>query len=100
MLLHADIAYAGKSTRYSLPFAKIGVTSEGACSVLLSEAIGPKRAQELLFTGRFFTADEAERWGLITAKVEDGKALETALNTRSEERRVGKECRSRWSPYQ
>ena len=21
------------------------------------------------------------------------------LNTRSEERRVGKECRSRWSPY-
>ena len=26
-------------------------------------------------------------------------ALGTAYNTRSEERRVGKECRSRWSPY-
>ena len=26
------------------------------------------------------------------------KAVE-ALNDRSEERRVGKECRSRWSPY-
>ena len=26
-----------------------------------------------------------------------GKALDA--NTRSEERRVGKECRSRWSPY-
>src|SRR5260221_14241880 len=24
---------------------------------------------------------------------------QTALNLRSEERRVGKECRSRWSPY-
>ena len=24
---------------------------------------------------------------------------EDALTTRSEERRVGKECRSRWSPY-
>ena len=24
---------------------------------------------------------------------------EIALNIRSEERRVGKECRSRWSPY-
>ena len=23
----------------------------------------------------------------------------TSLNVRSEERRVGKECRSRWSPY-
>ncbi|MBU2037792.1 MAG: enoyl-CoA hydratase/isomerase family protein, partial [Gammaproteobacteria bacterium] len=32
MLLHADFAYAGNSIRYSLPFAKIGVTSEGACS--------------------------------------------------------------------
>ena len=26
-------------------------------------------------------------------------ACETLTNTRSEERRVGKECRSRWSPY-
>ena len=25
--------------------------------------------------------------------------LKTAPTTRSEERRVGKECRSRWSPY-
>ena len=25
--------------------------------------------------------------------------LETQKNKRSEERRVGKECRSRWSPY-
>ena len=25
--------------------------------------------------------------------------MENVLSTRSEERRVGKECRSRWSPY-
>ena len=25
--------------------------------------------------------------------------ITTAYNARSEERRVGKECRSRWSPY-
>ena len=32
---------------------------------------------------------------------QDGKvaAVETDLGLRSEERRVGKECRSRWSPY-
>src|SRR5260370_17924257 len=28
-----------------------------------------------------------------------GEALEGQLGVRSEERRVGKECRSRWSPY-
>ena len=26
-------------------------------------------------------------------------AVAMAIKTRSEERRVGKECRSRWSPY-
>src|SRR3712207_7553183 len=29
----------------------------------------------------------------------DGAVLATAGQDRSEERRVGKECRSRWSPY-
>src|SRR5256885_7259804 len=28
-----------------------------------------------------------------------GDALSMSIGTRSEERRVGKECRSRWSPY-
>ena len=28
-----------------------------------------------------------------------GMGLETTTKERSEERRVGKECRSRWSPY-
>lgn len=83
-LLHADFAYAGKSIRYSLPFAKIGVTSEGACSVLLSEVIGQKNANDLLFTGRFFSAAEAEQWGLINQQVEDGSALEAAMNTARE----------------
>ena len=34
-----------------------------------------------------------ERVNVITAR------MFPRLNTRSEERRVGKECRSRWSPY-
>ena len=29
----------------------------------------------------------------------DGHSLSDSLLSRSEERRVGKECRSRWSPY-
>ena len=28
-----------------------------------------------------------------------GQYIEVSVNIRSEERRVGKECRSRWSPY-
>ena len=37
---------------------------------------------------------ESSRW--LAAALESARRLPT---TRSEERRVGKECRSRWSPY-
>src|SRR5256885_7392943 len=53
---------------------------------------------------------EGERRDLDAAAADYGRALPAALDvlvlgmgsdghTRSEERRVGKECRSRWSPY-
>ena len=38
--------------------------------------------------------DELEVWGNKLLELEAGE-----LHARSEERRVGKECRSRWSPY-
>src|SRR2546421_7712574 len=42
--------------------------------------------------------DETEALGILGAEQFAGE--EQALSTRrSEERRVGKECRSRWSPY-
>ena len=40
---------------------------------------------------RFFTKN--------TSKVKEAEKLYRLLSKRSEERRVGKECRSRWSPY-
>ena len=36
---------------------------------------------------------------VLLAAVEASSKLEEAIRSRSEERRVGKECRSRWSPY-
>src|SRR5690606_13890242 len=68
--LHADIADAGNDIRYCLPFAKIDVTSKGACSMRLSETIGPKHPIELLHTTRFVTAAEAAKWGSINTAVE------------------------------
>src|ERR1041384_4688996 len=45
--------------------------------------------------GTFETGEDRVR----AAEVVDNDDLSTALTDRSEERRVGKECRSRWSPY-
>src|SRR3712207_9110819 len=48
--------------------------------------------------GRVVLEQEGERLGV--RQVVDGHPLDVrAPGLRSEERRVGKECRSRWSPY-
>ena len=38
-------------------------------------------------------------YNIRKAQIEHNSELFKKLNNRSEERRVGKECRSRWSPY-
>src|SRR2546430_7291274 len=37
--------------------------------------------------------------GRIMRKLDEAKLANNTIVVRSEERRVGKECRSRWSPY-
>src|SRR5260221_13261877 len=45
-------------------------------------------------------SDEEKRSGLVSASTGNhGQSIAFAGRLRSEERRVGKECRSRWSPY-
>lgn len=78
ILLHCDIVVASGKTKFRLPFANLGVCPEGASSVFLPGAIGQKMAREVLFTGRFFSAEEAYSWGLINRVVEPGKAIEVA----------------------
>ena len=43
--------------------------------------------------------EKAEAFVCNIAAVTVESAMERKSPTRSEERRVGKECRSRWSPY-
>jgi enoyl-CoA hydratase/carnithine racemase len=81
MLLHCDLAYAGKSTLFSLPFVKLGLSPEGASTLLLPQFAGSKLAAELLLLGGNFGAPEAKRAGLINDTVDDSTALSVALNT-------------------
>lgn len=79
MLLHCDFAFAGRSTVFSLPFVKLGLTPEGASTLLLPRIAGIKAATELLMLGNKFDAEKAEKAGLINHVVDDGQALSAAL---------------------
>lgn len=79
MLLHCDLAFAGRSTVFSLPFVKLGLSPEGASSLLLPRIAGIKTATELLLLGDKFDAGRAESAGLISHLVADGQARSAAL---------------------
>lgn len=69
MLLHCDLIYAAPATRFSVPFAAIGIAPEAASSLLLPARIGAAKAAPMFLLGEPITAEEAERLSLVTAIV-------------------------------
>jgi enoyl-CoA hydratase/carnithine racemase len=59
-----DLAIAEPGTRFATPGVKIGLFCTTPM-VPLVRVIGRRRAMEMLLTGRFVTAEEAERFGLV-----------------------------------
>lgn len=79
ILLHCDLAVAANSAIFRLPFVPLGLTPEGGSSLLLPIIAGSKLAAELLLFGDAFSADVAEKAGLLNRVVPEGEALATAL---------------------
>lgn len=74
-----DLAIADSKTRFSTPGVKIGLFCYTPM-VPLSRVIGRRRALEMLFTGRFISAQEAEKFGLINKVVTPDKLAEETKN--------------------
>ncbi len=81
LILAADIRIAGESAKLANSFINIGFSgSDLASSYHLPRLIGMSRAAEILYTGRFIDAEEAERIGLVlkVIKGNETKLLEAA----------------------
>ena len=70
-----------------------GTENEGIHSLRLQGEDGAMRNVVLMFQEE----DDATRFGVMLEAQDFPECTVTEI--RSEERRVGKECRSRWSPY-
>jgi enoyl-CoA hydratase/carnithine racemase len=79
MLLHCDLAYAGRGASFRLPFVTLGLCPEGGSSYLLPLVAGSKRGAELLMLGEAFGPDQALAAGLINGATDEGQALAMAL---------------------
>jgi enoyl-CoA hydratase len=78
--LAADVRIAAHSARFVASFINIGLSAgEIGSTYLLPRLIGVSRAADILYTGREIGSDEAERIGLVSRRVPDGKVVEEAL---------------------
>ncbi|KAK3375502.1 ClpP/crotonase-like domain-containing protein [Podospora didyma] len=82
LALMADVLYCTASANFGQPEIKLGTIPGAGGSQRLTRAIGKSRAMELILTGRFFSGDEAERWGVAARSFPTHEALmEGALAT-------------------
>ena len=80
LALAADIRLCGHSARFNAAFVRIGLSAgDVGCSWALPRIVGLGRAMDILLTGRFVDADEADRIGLVSAAVPDAELLDRAL---------------------
>ncbi len=75
----ADMRIAATGAKVGFLFNKVGLAGcdMGACAIL-PRIIGQSRASELLYTGRFMTAEEGERWGFFSRIVTPDHVLAQA----------------------
>lgn len=79
LALACDILIAAETARFADTHQRVGVIPGWGLSQKLSRIIGPSRAKEMAFSGRFVTAGEASAWGLVSRTVPPGGLMTEVL---------------------
>jgi 2-(1,2-epoxy-1,2-dihydrophenyl)acetyl-CoA isomerase len=90
LLLACDIVVGAKDAQFMLPEVNVGLFGTGGVLALLPRKIGLAKAKGALLLGQAFSAEEAERWGLIWKLADDapGEALAIAAQLAQADARV------------
>ncbi len=80
MAMASDMRVGAAGAKVAFLFNRVGLAGcdMGACAIL-PRIVGQGRASELLYTGRFMTAEEGERWGFFNRLTDKGGALDAAM---------------------
>jgi enoyl-CoA hydratase/carnithine racemase len=79
MTLGCDFAYAAEDARFGLPEVGLGIMPGLGGTQLLTRCAGPRRAVEILTSGRPFSAREALEWGVVNGLAPADQLLETVM---------------------
>ena len=79
LAMMCDFIIAADNARFGQPEIKLGIVPGAGGTQRLPLAVGKSKAMDMVLTGRFMDATEAERAGLVSRIVPLGKLLEEAL---------------------
>lgn len=79
LALACDYLYAARSARFADTHARVGLIPGWGLSQKLPRLVGINRAREISFTGNYFSAEQAQAWGLVNEVSEDDQLVERAL---------------------
>ena len=79
LALCADVRFAAENASVGVPEITLGVIPGMGGTQRLARLVGPSRAKEMIFTGRFVKADEALAIGLVNRTFPAGEVYAEAL---------------------
>jgi enoyl-CoA hydratase/carnithine racemase len=80
LALCCDLRVAGEKAKLGQPEIQLGIIPGAGGTQRLPRLVGPARAKELIFTGRFVSAAEALQIGLVDRVVPDDEVYSAAMD--------------------
>jgi enoyl-CoA hydratase/carnithine racemase len=76
-----DFIYAARHARFALTEVTLGIMPGAGGTQNLARAVGTRRASEIILTGKPFSAEQGERWGLVNEVCEPEALMDRVMET-------------------